>query len=544
MRHSGSSVVWWGGVAWLVLLAGASGWAGAGAVKEVEPNASWRSPQEVAATCEVAATLKDAMDHDFFGFKVEKPTFLRLAVTGIEDVDLQLILRGSDHRPLLVVNGQPAGKGEEAVHRLRRGVHSIEVLARVKRGQKVADAPYKLTLREVDLSKYEAPIERIKAAIKKGLAHLATQQHEEGWWPEQGIRHGLSGLALMGFVGEGLPEFNGVVGKGAAFFKKSYIAPGTFPQNAQMEARLTGSLVGKTSRHFIYEQAIAVLAMSEYVHHRKDPEARKMVAEGIRLLVQSQNTAAKPKVLGGPIDAENRFFGGWKYFPQNTSGDISASGWCIIALAAAETAGFKIPPNVRKDYVVFCTKCFNEKEGAYGYEPGGGKVTNTTNSIGVLTTLMCEGGESPVVRKGLRYIRNSLPCWEKEGGSGHYPFYYWYYASRAMYVAGGDYWKQWQGVVCPMLLDHQNDDGSWDTNEAEDKLGTNYSTAVAVLILQLCSGNPPAYLKGLELKVEQYPCPRCVDDVEDLLKRAARDRRTKEQLIKDIQALIERYRGE
>lgn len=536
-------VGWWAAVACWWMLAARLGAAGEGPIKEVEPNDSPAKAQAVPSSCEVAARSKER-DRDLFQLKVEKPMFLRVAVTAAEGFDLSLRLLDSRRKPVYEADGQPAGKPEEMVSRVRRDTYVVEVFSRRAKGHAGADAPYTLTLSELDPASYEPPTAQIKAAIKKGLAYMATQQHEEGWWPEKRFAHGISGLALMGFVAEGLPEFKAVVGKGAAYFKKSYVPPGTYPKNALMEARLAGSLVGQRSAHFIYEQAIAVLALSEYVHHTKDAEARKMVAEGLRLLLQSQNTRAKPKALGGPVDAKSRFFGGWKYYPQQTTGDISVSGWCIIALAAAEAAGFKTPAEAREAYMVFCRKCFNEKTAAYGYEPDRGNVTHTTNSVGVLTTLLCEGGKCPLMRTGLRRIRSNLPVWEKEGERGNHPLYYWYYASRAMYVAGGDYWKQWQAVVCPMLLKHQNGDGSWDANEAELKPGKNYSTAVAILILQLCSGNPPAYLKGLELKTEQYPCPRCVDDIEDLLRKAAADRRTKEQLIKDIQALIGRYRGD
>jgi hypothetical protein len=195
--------------------------------------------------------------------------------------------------------------------------------------------------------------------------------------------------------------------------------------------------------------------------------------------------------------------------------------------------------------MVYCRRCFNEKENAYQYQHPSGPVTNTTNAVGVLTTLMCVGGECDVVRKGLRTLRMNFPCWETEGGRGKYPFYYWYYASRAMYVAGGDYWKQWQAAICPMLLRRQNEDGSWDVALKEEEVGTAYTTALGVLILQLCSGNPPAYLHGLELKQENYPCPKLVEDVEDLLRRAKRDPRTnKEQLIQQIETLLDRYHGE
>ena len=113
-----------------------------------------------------------------------------------------------------------------------------------------------------------------------------------------------------------------------------------------------------------------------------------------------------------------------------------------------------------------------------------------------------------------------------------------------MYMAGGTYWKEWRAVICPMLLRHQSEDGSWDANLDEEKVGVPYTTSLAILILQLCSGNPPAYLRGLELEVKNYPCPNLVDDIEDLLRIAKRDRRSSEDLIRQIMELIDLYRGE
>ena len=270
-----------------------------------------------------------------------------------------------------------------------------------------------------------------------------------------------------------------------------------------------------------------------------------MVKAGVNLLLRSQNTPRKPPALRGPVPETDRNFGSWRYRPTDRGGDISVSGWCLIALAAAAEAGFEVPPEVRKEYMAFCRSCFNEDLGAYTYLAGGtGAETNTTNAVGVLTTLLCVGGECPVVRTGLRKIRQNFPNWEVEGGRGNYPFYYWYYASRAMYVAGGDYWKEWQAAILPMLLGHQNEDGSWDAAQKEERVGVPYTTSLAVLILQLCSGNPPAYLKGLELKTEVYPCPTCLADIEKLLDAAERDGRSNEELIAQIRKLIERFYGE
>ncbi|NQT85408.1 hypothetical protein HQ560_01505 [bacterium] len=522
--------------------------AGADPIAEVEPNDRRTSPQKVFAPCVVACTV-DPRTHggsDVFAFDVDAPGHLRIDVTGVEGVDFQLSLYGSERAPIARVDGQPEGRGEHYVTRVRRDTYILEIRTRAPKGVPET-AAYTLTLQRPDLEAYTPSIEAIKAAIQRGLTYLAKTQGDDGAWRRQSIAHGITGLALMGFVAEDLLEFANTVQKAAGFFKKSAIPPGSYPKSAHQEASLGGSLVGARSGHFIYEQAIAVLAMSEYLHRHEDAATRKKVADGIQLLLRSQNTALKPRILGGPIPPKHDQFGGWKYLPKQTRGDLSVSGWCLIALAAAETAGFKTSPSLRKDYLVFCRRCYNEKLKRYAYEPGGmGLTTDTLNAVGTLTTLLCQEPADPLVAQGIKGLRRSLPHWQAEGERGSYPFYYWYYGSRAMYVAGGDYWKEWQAVVCPMLLKFQNDDGSWDVAASEKKIGKDYGTAVAVLILQLCSGKAPAYLKGLSAAKPRaaYSCPTCVGNIEDLLRKAKRDRSTKEQLIEQIQELIDQYRGE
>jgi hypothetical protein len=95
-----------------------------------------------------------------------------------------------------------------------------------------------------------------------------------------------------------------------------------------------------------------------------------------------------------------------------------------------------------------------------------------------------------------------------------------------------------------MLLEHQKEDVSWDAALDEKKVGLEYTTFLAVLILQLCSGDPPSYLEGLELKTETYSCPTCLEDIEKLLGRAERERLSKEDLIEEIRALLDRSYGE
>jgi hypothetical protein len=514
-----------------------------GPLSELEPNESASRAQLVPANARVQATVKGNGDRDNFLFEFERAAFIRAGVTARKGVDFELRLYGPDRKLLMRVDGQGPGEPEELLCRIRHGEHRLEVESRTEGALK--EAPYTLTLKRLTLRDYEPPMAEVKAAIRKGLGYLGEQQGEDGAFPNAVSTPGVTGLALMAFLGEKDESYLRIEKAAAGYFKGSYVAPGAEKRSPRDEAGKAGLLIGDRARHIIYAQAIAVLAMAEYVERHGDEEAREMVAEGVKLLLRSQASGARPPELGGPFNEKHRWFGGWKYTPHDKMADLSASGWCLIALKAAREAGFSVPEQAEQDFMVFCRGCFDEKVGAYGYAPaGGGRPTNTTNAVGVLTTLLIKGGDCPVVRDGLSRIRRGFPNWEIEGGTGRYPFYYWYYASRAMYMAGGDYWKEWRAAICPMLLDHQNEDGSFNAVDDEEEVGMVYTTSLAVLILQLVSGNPPSYLKGLDLTAKSYPCPDLVKDIEKLVRRAETDRSTKEELTKEILELIDRFYGE
>ena len=506
---------------------------------EAEPNDDMGAAQTVPPNADVAGIAADG-DNDWYRFELPEPTWVRITISGAAGANFSLVLYDPDGNELLWRDGQPTGKGEELVRRVRRGFTYLKVLC----AGAPADTKYALRLRVVDLLKYEPTMAEIKAAIRKGLAWLSGRQKEAGEWESEVSIHGVTGLALMAFAGEALPEFEGSAAKATSFLTKGYVAPGTHADAPDWEAYIAGCFVDPNSTHLLYEQAIAVLALVERLPQVKDAKLAEMVKEGVALLVRSQNAAGKPASLGGPVDEKNEQFGGWRYQPSGVTSDLSASGWCLIALTAAAKAGIAVPESVKKDYMSYCRRCFDEERGLYAYQPGAGNITYTTNAVGCLTTLLCRGGDCPVIRTGLQSLKRNLPGWEEEGGPGKYPFYYWYYASRAMYVAGGNWWKEWEAVVCPMLLEHQNADGSWDAAGEEEEVGTAYTTAVAILILQLCAGNPPAYLEGMKIEDISYPCPQLVDDIEALLKAAAQDERSKDQLIREVLEMIKRYRGD
>jgi hypothetical protein len=82
------------------------------------------------------------------------------------------------------------------------------------------------------------------------------------------------------------------------------------------------------------------------------------------------------------------------------------------------------------------------------------------------------------IDKGVKYLTNFSAA---TGRANEYHFYYGqYYATQAMFMAGGDAWAKYWPMIRAELLKRQTPDGSW-TGE----VGAVYSTSMALIALQV-----------------------------------------------------------
>jgi len=73
-----------------------------------------------------------------------------------------------------------------------------------------------------------------------------------------------------------------------------------------------------------------------------------------------------------------------------------------------------------------------------------------------------------------------------------------------MLTAGGDNWQIWKRWMCRLLVENQNKDGSWESAQEETGM-TIYTTAIGALMLELCCGHLPIYMR------ERVPRPGQVE---------------------------------
>jgi len=249
----------------------------------------------------------------------------------------------------------------------------------------------------------------------------------------------------------------------------------------------------------MYEHAIATLGIIEALVDLNDSSLELIADEAIQQIIRSQNTEHKAATLQGPIAPDSPYYGGWRYEPDYTDADISVTAWQILTLRAAINAGFSVPDYVFPAAAKF-VRSLRGADGSFCYEgPGEAGESCARAGMGAFALQLSGYPKDPLIAPAIRYMQNSGPVWNLEHPGEGYPFYYWYYGTRVMYVAGGDDWRTWKDWMCRFLVDHQNKFGGWDgaRQEENDTLAT-YRAAFGALMLEFCCGHVPIYMSPVK----------------------------------------------
>jgi hypothetical protein len=304
-------------------------------------------------------------------------------------------------------------------------------------------------------------------AIARALEALRDAQAEDGSWDASfGKATSITSLAVMAYLACGhTPDdpgpYRDTIENGIRFVLRSQ--------------KPNGLLIAQSGHGPMYDHGISTLMLAEVVglagsgsDEALAADCRAALARAIDLILQAQ---ARDK------DASNR--GGWRYQPTSGDSDLSVTGWQLLALRAAKSAGCAVAAGPIDDAVDYVRRCaVKNNDGGFAYQPGGG-ANNPRTGVGILALELCAGHRLPESLAGASYIAKHPPSW-----SSAYFFYEVYYVPQALFQLGDDAFRPYFDRLAAILVEHQEPNGTWLSADGNDRTGgRSYCTAMAVLAL-------------------------------------------------------------
>lgn len=304
-------------------------------------------------------------------------------------------------------------------------------------------------------------IRQVTEALDRAMEYLASKQRPDGGWVDN---NAANGLALLAFMGRGH-------------------TPGHGPYRDVLERGKRFMLSKSTDAGFLgissmYEHGLSTLALAEMYGMDPDPELETKLRKAVNLIIKCQSSA-----------------GGWRYNPVPGDQDMSVSIMQIVALRAANNAEIPVPSTTLERAITYVRSCA-APQGGFGYSGPG--YTPQMTAAGTLALQLLGKYDDPAVAKAVKVLSEIPVKWSMEGGLQYF-YYFHYYAIQANYQAGGKAWSAWHHRVRTMLLEKQNQDGSWNMpdgdGEEPGRVGGNkiYWTAMASLIIEIYMHYLPAY---------------------------------------------------
>jgi hypothetical protein len=338
-------------------------------------------------------------------------------------------------------------------------------------------------------------------SIERALDWLQRQQRGSGNWrlhegyPNAGdstLRTDTSAtaMALLAFLGAGHTRESGdykeTVRKGLMWLKGIQKDDGDFHDHVEL---------GRQTAFYAHSQA--TIAFCEAAAMTGDVTGLQSTAErGVKFLLDTQHPSK----------------GGWKYQPQNelTVGDLSVTGWCLMALHSARAAGIDVSDEAFRRSSSFLDSVQTMDGARYRYEPHDppDRVRLSMTAEGLLCRQYLGWPKDfPSMQSGTRHLLQDehRPEWV----AGKRNIYEWYYIAQTLHNMGGDSWKKWYRDVNQTIIAQQQRgprkpgvdvDGSWNPvepagsrHEYAEIAGRLYFTTMCLLVLETPFRHVPIY---------------------------------------------------
>ena len=302
------------------------------------------------------------------------------------------------------------------------------------------------------------------------LTWMKKTQNIDGSWKAQGKPVGMTGLALLAYLGHGetpaSPDFGLAVENAIIYLIKV---------GEKNRGKLATSTTSKT---WCYEHAIATYALAEaYIickaHKISIPKLKETVTTAGLHIIDSQHDS-----------------GGWDY-GYNTDGtrggDTSITCWHLQALKACKLSKL-LDQEILDLSVERGLKYFEgakNGKGTIGYGTNGNNLSQgpTMTPGAVLCYQQWGRGNRSFTRNGIKWIASNHTFVYKTEAN----LYMHYFSSQAMINAGGNAWANYNARTMPNLAAAQNEEGSWDIpgGASHGMSSKHYATCLSALMLEV-----------------------------------------------------------
>jgi hypothetical protein len=348
-------------------------------------------------------------------------------------------------------------------------------------------------------------------AVLDALRWLARHQSPDGSWgvtgytakcsqicaPNPGHEDfdaGVTGLSILAFLGAGYSHLSKDTLDGICF--GDVVRKGMQWMMSHQDPE--GCIGPRSAMKYMYNHMICALAVSEAYGLTGSNLFKDQAQKAVDFTVAAQNP--------------NK---GWRYSYKCGDNDSSVTGWAAMVLKSAELSNLVFPRSAYDGTRAWYDEATEEAYGRVGYTRAAtGKVTivgqnehfdhnEALTSIGVMARIFMDKnrGDSRLA-SGCDLLLRQKPEWNGAATD----FYYWYYASLALFQydgPAGPKWKAWNEPMKSALVKNQNlassgcRRGSWEpVDRWSCEGGRVYATAINALTLEVYYRYTNVFLGG------------------------------------------------
>ena len=337
-------------------------------------------------------------------------------------------------------------------------------------------------------------------AVLQALKWLSRHQNPDGSWSTAGyvknckepclpapghedFDGGNTGLAILAFLGAGYSHLSKDTYDGICF--GDVVRKGLQWMMAHQDPE--GCIGSRNAQKYMYNHTICALAMSEAYGLTGSNLFKDQAQKAVDFVIAAQNPGK-----------------GWRYSFRCGDNDSSVTGWAVMVLKSAELSALSFPRTGYDGARAWYDEVTEESYPHVGYDRRGtGKVYvpgvnehfedhPALTAIGVMCRLFMDRRRGdPRLSMGCDLLLKDLPKWE----GNWIDFYYWYYASLALFQydgPSGPKWKGWNEPMKEALVPRQNRAGSgcrrgsWEpVDRWSCEGGRVYATAINALTLEV-----------------------------------------------------------